>query len=67
MGFTEDLISMPYHIIEKAIFKDRQLTIVFKSGNILKATCPDGNDQWEKVQQGMLENLPREKVEIHDR
>lgn len=67
MGFSEDLLSMPFHIIEKAIFKDRRLTIVFKSGNSLTATCPDGNPQWEILQKEFLKNLPRHKVEIYDR
>lgn len=66
MGFAQELLEMPFHIINKIVFKDRTIHITFASGNKLKATCPDGNNEYEMLMQESLKKLGKEKVEIYD-
>ena len=66
MNFFDDMLSLPFHIMEKAEFKDRSLKITFKSGNEIIATCPDGNPQYEILKRFIFFKLGPQKVIIHE-
>lgn len=66
MSFIQDVIDMPYHIIERADFQNRTLILTFKTGTRILATCPEGNNQCETLKKAMLDKLGKDKVRIYD-
>ena len=68
MGFVEDLCSLPFDIIESAVFndKDRSMLLTFTSGNQLRALAPTTNNQYDLVKQEVLSRLSKDKVRIDD-
>jgi len=60
-SFMEQLPEMPFHIIEKMIFKGMKVKIMFKSGNMLEVTAPNDN-QLRNLKWLSLEKLHPDQI-----